>query len=293
MKELFDEISTAAMDWLSVHGLKIALILIGVIALKYIAQKVIRSIVHGSIKSSYLATDLDAEIKREDTLVGVLSGVTEVLLWATAVIMIIAEFGIEVGPVLAAAGIAGVALGFGSQYLIKDVIAGFFIIIENQFSVGDVVRMDSTSGLVEEITLRKTTLRDMDGIVHNIPNGTPAVISNLTKDLSRVNLDISIGYDAELEKVIAVIDKVGADLAEDEEWREDILKAPHFLRVNDFADSAIVVKIVGDTRPARQWAVSGELRKRLKLAFDKNGIEIPFPQRVMHVPAEKKPTKKS
>ena len=267
-------------NWLLTHGVTIALIIGGVYALKAIATHFVNSFVRRAIKRS-LDGSTEGEEKRENTIIHILNGVILAVLWSIAAIMIISEFGIEVGPILAAAGIAGVALGFGSQYLVKDIIAGFFIIIENQYRVGDVVSMDATSGLVEDITLRVTTLRDLDGVVHHIPNGSVTVISNMTKDLSRVNLNIGISYDVELEKAVKVINEVGEKLANDPDWKDDIIDAPKFLRVDDFADSAVVVKILGETHAGRQWDVTGELRKRLKIAFDKNGIEIPLPQRVM------------
>ncbi len=285
--DIFTEQNLTNLEtWLVTHGLTVLVIVAASVIIKHFIGRFIDSMVRRAIKRGAHGT-VESELKREDTVIAILNGMALVLVWSIALLMIVAEFGIEIGPILAAAGIAGVALGFGAQYLIKDLIAGFFIIVENQFRVGDVISMDSTAGLVEEITLRMTTLRDLDGVVHHIPNGSPTVISNLTKDMSRVNLNVGIGYGVELEKAIKVINKVGNDMAEDPEWKEDILDPPQFLRVEDFGDSAIVVKILGETLPARQWDVTGELRKRLKIAFDKNGIEIPFPQRVLHQPKEK------
>lgn len=196
--------------------------------------------------------------------------------------MILQEAGIAIGPLLAAAGIAGLAFGFGGQYLIRDLISGLFIIMENQYRIGDVVCFDGTCGLVEDISMRMTTLRDLDGVVHHVPHGEVKKVSNLSKKFSRVNLNIGISYNSSLEKVITVVNKVGRELADDPKWKEHILKAPQFLRVDDFGDSAIIIKILGETKPIKQWEVAGEFRKRLKLAFDREGIEIPFPQRVVH-----------
>jgi small conductance mechanosensitive channel len=190
--------------------------------------------------------------------------------------------GVAIGPLLAAAGIAGVAVGFGGQYLIRDLISGIFIIIENQYRTGDVVCFDSTCGLVESITLRMTTLRDLDGTVHHVPHGEIKTVSNLSKHFARVNLNVGVSYFSNLEHVIEVVNRVGKEMTNDPKWKDVILKAPQFLRVDDFADSAIVIKILGDTQPLKQWEVTGELRKRLKIAFDKEGIEIPFPQRTIH-----------
>ena len=197
-------------------------------------------------------------------------------------LIILTELGIKIAPILAGAGIVGVAVGFGAQYLIKDLISGLFIIIENQYRVGDVVNFDGIGGLVEDITLRMTTLRDLDGTVHHVPHGNIKSVSNLSKEYARINLNIGISYSSNLEHVITVINKTGNELAEDPAWKDAIIKAPQFLRIDDFADSAIIIKILGETKPIQQWEVTGELRKRIKIAFDTEGIEIPFPQTVIH-----------
>jgi small-conductance mechanosensitive channel len=223
-----------------------------------------------------------AEEKRENTLITIFSNGLKIIVWLVAIIMILAEAGVEIGPILAGAGIIGLALGFGAQHLVRDVIAGLFIILENQYRVGDVVCLDGTCGMVEDITLRMTILRDLDGTVHHVPNGEIKKASNKSKEFARVNLDVGIAYASDLEKVIRVVNKIGKELAKDPQWKERIIKAPEFLRVNDFGDSAIEIKILGETKPLEQWNVTGELRKRIKIAFDKAGIEIPFPQRVIH-----------
>jgi len=178
---------------------------------------------------------------------------------------------------VAGLGIAGFALGFGAQYLIRDLIAGIFIILENQYRVGDVVRVADIGGLVEEITLRKTVLRDLDGIVHHVPNGEIRAASNFTRRFARVNLNVSVAYDTDLDHAISVINRIGQELAEDEKWRKVIKSPPQVLRVDNLGDSGIDIKILGDVKPMEQWAVMGELRLRIKKAFDAEGIEIPWP----------------
>jgi small-conductance mechanosensitive channel len=185
--------------------------------------------------------------------------------------------GVPVAPVLAGFGIAGVAIGFGAQYLIRDLIAGIFIILENQYRVGDVAKVADITGLVEYITLRKTVLRDLDGIVHHVPNGEIRTASNFTRHFARVNLNISVAYGTDLDYAISVINRVGQELAKDEKWRRVIKNPPQVLRVNNLGDSGIDIKILGDVKPMEQWAVMGELRLRLKKAFDDEGIEIPWP----------------
>ncbi|MDP3961840.1 MAG: mechanosensitive ion channel family protein [Pseudorhodobacter sp.] len=278
---IFQKFVQYIMPWLYNHGIKIAVIIIAAYLIRRFARIFIEKIIRKIIISDHFL-DKEAERKREDTLIRIFTVSLGILAWLMALLMILQEAGIAIGPLLAAAGIAGLAFGFGGQYLIRDLISGIFIIVENQYRIGDVVCFDGTCGLVEDISMRMTTLRDLDGTVHHVPHGEIKRVSNLSKQFARVNLNIGISYGSNLEKVILVVNKVGRELAEDSEWKEHILKPPQFLRVDDFGDSAIIIKILGETKPLKQWDVTGELRKRLKIAFDREGIEIPFPQRVIH-----------
>ena len=267
--------------WMLTHGIRIFLVVVFAWILYRYINIVIRKIVLMSMVSD-ADKNSEAERKRKDTLSRIFSWVTRILILTMATLIILQEVGVPIGPILAGAGILGLALGFGGQYLIRDLISGFFIILENQYRIGDVVNLDGTSGLVEDISLRLTTLRDLDGNVHHVPHGEIKRVSNLSKYFSRVNLNIGIAYHSQLDHVIAVVNKIGNEMAEDPIWKEHILKAPQFLRVDNFADSAIEIKIIGETPAHKKWDVTGELRKRIKLAFDQEGIEIPFPQRVIH-----------
>lgn len=280
MKNLQTIIQTIT-PWLLDHGVKVAVIIAAAFIIKHSTAVFIEKIVRKLVTSNNFLSP-DAEKKREDTLIRIFTVSAGILIWTITLLMIIAELGFAVGPLLATAGIAGLAFGFGGQYLIRDLISGLFIIMENQYRIGDVVCFDGTCGLVEDISLRLTTLRDLDGTVHHVPHGEIKKVSNLSKYFARVNLNIGVSYGANLEKVISVVNQVGRELAEDQAWKDLIIKAPQFLRVDDFADSAMVIKILGETKPLKQWDVTGELRKRIKIAFDKEGIEIPFPQRVIH-----------
>ena len=281
MKEIFLNWSELLLPWLLSHGIKVLLIVIGAYILIKISKKSIEKVVRISVVSDrYLSQQ--SEEQREYTLIRIFSWTSRIVIMIVAFLMILQEIGIPVAPLLAGAGIIGLAVGFGGQYLIRDLISGFFIIIENQYRIGDVVNFDGTGGLVEDISLRMTTLRDLDGTVHHIPHGEIKKVANLSKDFARVNLNIGVSYNSKLDHVIQVVNKVGNELAEDVLWQEFIIKPPQFLRVDDFADSNIVIKILGETMPLKQWEVTGELRKRIKIAFDKEGIEIPFPQRVVH-----------
>lgn len=281
MPEYFQQLIQNFTPWLSEHGVKILIILFAAWLIKKGSGKFVERIVRNVVVSDHFLTKQE-EKKREDTLIRIANSALAVFIWVVAAMMILQEAGLQVGPLLAAAGVAGLAFGFGGQYLIRDLITGFFLIFENQYRVGDVVCFDGTCGLVEDISLRMTTLRDLDGYVHHVPHGEIKKVSNLSKGFARVNLNIGVDYSSDLEKVIEVVNRVGKELAEDPQWKPLIRKAPQFLRVEDFADSAIIIKILGDTQPIKQWDVTGELRKRLKIAFDKEGIVIPFPQRVIH-----------
>jgi len=281
MEEPLKEWADKIVPWLLAHGIKIVLIAIGAYILKRVLARIIDKAVRIAVIRDETMTE-EAERQREDTLIRIFSGATSILILIMAFLMILKEAGLDIGPMLAGAGIAGLAIGFGGQYLIRDIIAGLFIILENQYRIGDVITINDKSGTVEDISLRKTTIRDISGTVHHIPHGEIKIVSNQSKDFARVNIDIGISYNSNLEKVIQVINRTGEELAKDPSFKDLIINPPKFLRVNEFGDSAIIIKILGDTKPLRQWEVAGELRKRLKIAFDREGIEIPFPQRVIH-----------
>ena len=277
---ILEKILSGVWPWVLSHGVKIAVILvIAYLAFRF-AGIFIERIVRKAIVSNHFLTP-EAEKKREDTIIAVFNGLVRALIWVFVILMIISELGVNIGPLLAGAGIFGLAIGFGSQSLVKDFVSGLFIILENQYRVGDIVRIGDIRGEVENINLRITVLRDVDGTVHHIPNGEIKIASNLSKVFARINLKIGIAYDTDLEKLIDVVNQVGREMAEDTEWKNSVNEAPKFVRIDDFADSAIIIKIAGEVKPSKQWGVLGELRKRIKIAFDKEGIEIPFPQVVI------------
>ena len=271
------ELSWATVvNWLVEHGIRILIIAVVAAALWFALNKFLPPIM-GRLMTTTKGESKEGIKKRKDTLVGIMGGIGRVFIVTVAIMMILDEAGVPIASVLVGLGIAGVAIGFGAQYLIRDLIAGIFIIMENQYRVGDVARVADIAGLVEQITLRKTVLRDLDGIVHHVPNGEIRVASNFTRHFSRVNLNISVGYGTDLDHAISVINRVGKELAEDEKWRKVIKTPPQVLRVDNLGDSGIDIKILGDVKPIEQWAVMGELRLRLKKAFDDEGIEIPWP----------------
>jgi small conductance mechanosensitive channel len=263
--------------WLVDHGIRILIIAAVAAVLWFALNRFLPPIVRRTVSRTGYKESKAAVEKRANTLLSVFKGVGRVFIVIVAIIMVLDEVGIPIAPVLAGFGVAGIAIGFGAQYLIRDIIAGIFIILENQYRVGDVARVADVAGLVEEVTLRKTVLRDLDGIVHHVPNGEIRVASNFTRGFSRVNLNISVGYGTDLDHAISVINRVGKELAKDDNWREIIKSPPQVLRVDNLGDSGIDIKILGDVEPIRQWDVMGELRLRLKKAFDAEGIEIPWP----------------
>ncbi len=284
-QEYAEKYADQIIPWLMTNGLKVVFIAVAAFFLHKIIIRFIEKAVRLAVRPEKHHTK-EAEEKRENTLIQIFSTTSKIIIILVSSLMILSEFGIEIAPIIAAAGIVGLAFGFGGQYLIRDLISGLFIILENQYRIGDIVKFDTLGGSVEVITLRKTTLRDIDGTVHHVPHGEIKTVSNLSKDYARINLDIGVGYSTDLEQLIKIINTTGDALANDPAWKDLILKTPQFLRVNDFADSAIMVKILGETVPSRQFEITGELRKRLKIAFDKEGIEIPFPQVVVHQAAK-------
>jgi small-conductance mechanosensitive channel len=272
------ELSWATVvTWLIDHGIRILIILVVGAVLWFALNKFLPPIVRRGVARTKYKESKEGLEKRTNTLVSIFRGMGRVFIIIIGIMMILDEVGVAVAPVLAGFGIAGIAIGFGAQYLIRDLIAGIFIILENQYRVGDVARVADITGLVEDVTLRKTVLRDLDGIVHHVPNGEIRTASNFTRHFARVNLDVPVAYGTDLDHAISVINRVGKALAEDEKWRKVIKSPPQVLRVNNLGDSGIDIKILGDVKPMEQWAVMGELRLRLKKAFDDEGIEIPWP----------------
>ncbi|WP_076487973.1 mechanosensitive ion channel family protein [Alkalispirochaeta americana] len=219
--------------------------------------------------------------KRLKTLTTILSTGIRLLLWLVVSMMILRRLGIDVAPLMAGAGILGLAVGFGAQELVRDFIAGFFILMENQIRLGDVALINGTGGLVEHVGLRTVVLRDNTGTVHVFQNGKINTISNMTKDWSAQVFDIGVAYKEDTDHVVSVMRRVAADLRKDEVLGPDILEDMEVMGVDAFAESAVVIKARIKTRPIRQWAVGREYRRRLKYAFDREGIEIPFPHRTV------------
>jgi len=273
--------------WLLRSGVRVALIAL-------LAYAVVRfaGMVSGRLESQLAegaGPGAMERLKRARTLSRLIRNVIDTAVMTVAVLMVVQELGVNIVPVLTGAGIMGLAVGFGAQTLVKDVISGFFMILEDQVRVGDVANIGGTGGLVEAINLRTIVLRDLSGTVHVIPNGSIDKISNLTKDFSFFVLDMGVAYKEDTDRVVAVMREVASDMRADETFGPNMLEPLEVLGVNDFADSAVVIKVRLKTLPLQQWSVGREYRRRLKKAFDAAGIEIPFPHRSIYVGEVTKP----
>lgn len=282
------EILESSLKWLQADGLKIFFILLitWLISrfLHLLVSQVIKSLVpHDSF---HLPSE---EEKRENTLISIIQGFLSIFIWVAAFVYILDTFGVPVAPLITGAGIIGIAVGFGAQSLVRDVITGIFIITENQFRIGDVVDLGGYVGTVEGMTLRVTRLRQLDGTIHYVPNGEIKIASNKSKDYSMVDLKVHVGYDTEIDHLEEVINQVGLELSLDENFQEHVIEAPQFLRIDDLSDYSITARILGKVYPKHQFLVAGELRKRLKYAFEANDIDIPYPTRIVHNVIDEKP----
>ncbi|MEA1872374.1 MAG: mechanosensitive ion channel family protein [Chloroflexota bacterium] len=265
------------MDWFRSTGIRVIVIIAIAVAVYLICRPIIRSVIK-RIVSHRMAGEDETEIQqRTNTLSSILVKIAGIIILIIAVITILPEFGVNITTLIAFIGVGGLAIAFAAQSLIRDFIAGFFILLEDQYGIGDVVSIAGIAGVVEDITLRRTVLRDLDANVHSVPNGKVDLSTNMTKKYSRVNLNVSVGYGENLKHVIDIINKICQEMAEEPQWKDDFITTPSVLRVDKLGDSGIDIKILGDTKPAKQWAIMGELRLRLKDAFDSEGIEIPWP----------------
>ena len=280
-------------NWLisELPGLLIALVLF-FLAYKIVGfsvKKLNKKILNNAKKNDN--ADTDEAGKRINTLTSIIHGAIKVILWLILIMIVLQKISINIAPILAGAGIVGVAVGFGAQEMVRDYIAGFFIILENQIRTGDVAIIDGTWGLVEKVEFRTITLRDLSGVVHTIQNGKINVMSNMTKDWSAMVFDIGVAYKEDLQVVKDLMKKVGDEIQNDSKFKDKILEPIEIFGLDEFADSAIVIKARLKTKPSEQWAVGREYRERLKYAFDQNNIEIPFPHMSVYWGEEINPLK--
>jgi small conductance mechanosensitive channel len=268
------------IQWFLAHGIRVVAIIVGA----FIVFRILKLIIW-KFKERIAPTE-EVEIeraKRTETLARILLQIVRIVILIVAVLMCLREVGIDIGPLLAGVGIIGLAVGFGAQSLVKDIISGFFILLENRMNVGDVVKIAGEAGLVESVGLRVTELRDLEGKVHVIPNGEISTLTNMTKEWSRAVLDIGVAYKEDVDHVIEVLKEIGLELEQDETFGPLIIEPMEVLGIDSFGDSSVNIKLMFKTQPIKQWMVAREFRLRVKKAFDENGIEIPFPHRTLYV----------
>jgi small conductance mechanosensitive channel len=271
-----------AIEWLGTNGIKILIIVVITLIILKIARKLVNRAF--SVKADQINSETQ---KRVDTLRRIFRQVITVAIVVIAGVMVLGEMGIEIGPILAAAGVAGVALGFGAQHLVKDVISGLFILMDDQIRVGDVVDIGGKAGLVERVNLRMTILRDLAGNVHYVRNGEITVVTNMTKDYSRYVFEIGVAYRENVDEVIKVVQEIDEEMRSDPQYANDILSPIEILGLDKFADSAVIIKARTTTKPIKQWAVGREFNRRMKKRFDEENIEIPFPHTTLYMGQEK------
>ena len=290
---LWTDLFKTSQNWLisELPGLLIALVLF-FLAYKIVGfsvKKLNKKILNNAKKNDN--ADTDEAGKRINTLTSILHGAIKVILWLILIMIVLQKISINIAPILAGAGIVGVAVGFGAQELVRDYISGFFIILENQIRTGDVAIIDGTWGLVEKVEFRTITLRDLSGVVHIIQNGKINVMSNMTKDWSAMVFDIGVAYKEDPQVVMDLMKKVSDEIQNDSKFKDKILEPIEIFGLDEFADSAIVIKARLKTKPSEQWAVGRKYRERLKYAFDQNNIEIPFPHMSVYWGEEINPLK--
>ena len=212
--------------------------------------------------------------QRAQTLGSLFTNVVLIFVVTITVLTVLSVF-INIGPLLASVSVVGLAISFGAQSLVKDVISGTFILIEGQFGIGDVIQIGETGGLVEKMTLRTTVLRDLNGAVHIIPNGEIKQVSNLTKSWSRAVIDVSIAYAEDVDRVISMLRSIAQDFQNDPEWSMLLLESPQVLGVENFTETGVTIRMIAKTLPLKQWDVARELRRRIKLRLDQEQIQLP------------------
>lgn len=280
---LIETHSEAIIKWSVTTGLRLAVIIAVFVALFFLLRLALRKFIAYYLRKESEGSEKQ---KRVQTMTQVLSVGGAVVLIATAIMMVIQELGIDIKPLLASLGIGGLAVGFGAQSLVKDIISGFFIIFENQVRVGDVVEVAGRMGVVDKVGLRVIVLRDMGGNRIIIPNGEINQVVNMTYEYSCYLFDIGVAYKEDVDRVIEVIKKTGETMMDDPEFEPLILEPIEVLGLDKFDDSAVVIRARYTTMPFKQWIVGREFNRRLKKAFDEQGIEIPFPHRTLYLGAD-------
>ena len=280
-EKVISTLSTWVITELPSIGILVILLIVSLKVMSFFITKLRDILTKRALNQTPDDPDTEAE-KRLNTLMGILRKGASVIIWAVFFMIFLKKINIDIGPILAGAGIIGLAVGFGAQELVRDFLSGFFILLENQIRTGDVAILNGTGGLVEKIELRTITLRDLAGVVHVFQNGKINSLSNMTKEWSAMVFDIGVAYKEDLNQVMKIMKKVSEELKNDKEFEDKILEPMEIFGLDSFGDSALIVKGRIKTKPIQQWTVGREYRKRLKEAFDKHNIEIPFPHQTIY-----------
>ncbi len=284
-KDFWSTLSETTVEWLITRLPAILILFVLLfITLKFIDyfKRRTENIILNRLKRKEEIEDVNETEKRVHTLMDILRGTLKIVVWSMFIMIFLKKVNIDIAPLLAGAGIVGLAVGFGAQELVRDFITGFFILLENQVRAGDVAIINGTGGLVEKIELRTITLRDFSGVVHIVQNGKINTLSNMTKEWSAMVFDIGVAYKENVDAVMKVIKEVGDELQNDAEFGKNIIEPIEIFGVDQFADSAVVIKARIKTKPIQQWTIGRQFRGRLKKAFDAKGIEIPFPHTTVY-----------
>jgi len=265
--------------WFDNNGVRTIVIVVVAIVVTIVTRFLVLRFRHKLEGKPSLTQELN--LQRAATLTHALSTAIIVVIWTIAFLLILGTLHVELAPFLASAGVAGVALGFGAQSIVKDTLSGFFILLENQFGVGDVIEVQTTaspiSGKVEDLSLRVTTLRAFDGTLHVVPNGNIQVVSNKSRGWARAIVDVRVAYGEDVDKVREVLEELFEEIRQDAVFKEWIMEGPSILGVESLADYALVVRVVADTRPSKRWDAERRLRERITRRLSERGILVPFP----------------
>jgi small-conductance mechanosensitive channel len=268
-------------QWASRTGLRI----IALLLMAFVIVRLVSAVIVRAEHDLDVGTGLDAleRRKRAQTIASLARRTLSGLIWTCAVLMVLRELDVDITPVLAGAGIVGLAVGFGAQTLVRDIITGFFLIVEDQVRVGDVAVVNGIGGLVEQINLRTIVLRDLEGVVHVVPNGEIKTLANRTKDFAFYVIDLGIEYEADVDQVTTLVREAGSELQADPVFGPSILEPVEILGVDAFNESSLTLKVRIKTVPLKQWEVGRELRRRIKRVMDAHGLRIPYPQLQIHI----------
>ena len=263
-------------DWFREHGAAVVVTIVLAFFARWLVRRLVPHMMRPAIERQ-MAGRPDVEVRRRaETLSGVIVITADAVIFGLARFTILPEFGIDIRPLLAGLGITGLAIGLGAQSLVRDAVNGIFILTENQFARGDVVTIAGVTGTVEDVTLRRTLIRDTDGVVFSVPNSAVIVSANFTRDYAKVRVNVPVHAGSDLAKVRAVVNEVGEALAADPEYSDVVVTAPAFLRIDSIDASGMAVQVNGTVKPGSQWELAGVLRGRLIEAFQREGIKTPW-----------------